>query len=128
MKLFATLVLLVLVTSCDRKANRDAERLDTLLASGRIDHFECSGGPNAYFGRTNRFYREVVPSYFNLFDATNRVRTSSSAFYPNSAQIIFYDGTNPIGNLRYGNGVFAFDNYYFRLKSPTNFDSFFLPL
>jgi hypothetical protein len=130
-KLLSLLLLMIAATGCGEKAKQDAATpdaatLDRLLQHGRIDHFECSGG---YPGATNAFYAEVVPEYFRLFDATNRVQVSSTAFYSNSpGRIVFFSGTNAILALGYGNNVFAFRDYYFRLSFPTNVRDFFLPL
>ena len=127
MKLFGLILLMLAVTSCDQGVRQDAMTLDGLLRNGRIDHFECSGGwPPSM---TNICYREIVPSYFHLFDATNRVRVSPQTFYTNSpGQITFFSGTNLVVALRYGGeDVFAFRDYYFRLRTPTNMRKFFPP-
>jgi hypothetical protein len=123
MKLFAILSLLILVSGCDQKARQDAAALDSLLATGRIDHFEGFG---IMKGSTNGYYDNAAKHELRLFEASNRVQTTSQMFYSNSpARIVFYSGTNAVGILRYGGSeVFAFHDYYFRFKSETNRESF----
>jgi hypothetical protein len=128
MRLFGLCLLIIAVTGCGQKAKQDAETLDGFLGNGGVNHFACSGlwpGP----GWTNNWDIKRVPSYFRLFDASNRVQISSDAFYKKSpGRVVFFRGTNAIVSLGYGNHAFAFRDYYFRLKTPTDFHEFFLPL
>ena len=128
MRLFGFCLLIIAVTSCGHKAKQDAETLDGFLENGRVDQFACSGvWPER--GWTNKYDIKLVPSYFRLFDASNRMQISSDAFNKESpGRVVFFRGTNAIVSLGYGNHVFAFRDYYFRLKTPTNFHEFFLPL
>jgi hypothetical protein len=128
MRLFGLCLLIIAVTSCGQKAKQDAETLDGFLGNGGVDHFACSGlWPEP--GWTNNYDIKRAPSYFPLFDASNRLQISSDAFYKESpGRVVFFRGTNAIVSLGYGNHAFAFRDYYFRLKTPTNFHEFFLPL
>jgi hypothetical protein len=101
--------------------------MDTLLATGRIDHVVFVGGP---FHLTNEMWERSCDLYLQLFNTTNRVDAQAFALTnPPTGHVLFYSGTNVLGSFTYHRPeeVLAFGAYRFRLKEATNYYGWFFP-